>query len=140
MKLLGAIIIIFAAANIIDWFFSGSKWAHKYFEAFPEIWRPRQGGDVSKEERLVVKSALGYTLLFSTAFALGFLLLQPGFIFRNDFIRALVVAIVFWLIIPVPIAGNQYLFIKMHKGSSWFMALGWLAKLFIAALIMAFFF
>lgn len=138
LKFFGAIILLFAISNILDWVFHGSKLAQKYFAAHPEIWRPAaDSADNKKIEQGVVSAALCITAIFSFCFALAFIILQPGVIFANDWVRAAVVGGSLWLIAPVPIILTNHLYIKYHKRSTLLALLGWLVKLFLASLIMS---
>ncbi len=129
--------MIFAAANIIDWMASGSKWAHKHYAATPDIWRRVAGADQQKVERHVVLASIGLTALFAFVFVAFFLVLQPGVAaFRLPATRALGVAVALWLLVPVPIIATQHLFIKYQRASTVAYLCAWFVKILIASIIM----
>lgn len=137
LQTLGALLLIFASANIIDWIASGTKWAHKYYATTPDIWRPFAGGDEKRVERRVALASIGLTALFSFMFVIFFLVLQPGVAaFRSPIMRAVAVALVLWLLIPAPIIATQHLLIKYHRASTVAQLVAWFAKLFVASVIM----
>lgn len=140
LKLGGALFSIFASACVVDWIFSGSKWAHTYFAAHPEIWRPMKSENKEYEEGRVVRLTMLVTLEFAVAFIAAFFLLSPGILFSSTLLRASVVSIGLWLVVAVPMAITQHLFIKYHRMSTILMLAGWLIKLFIASLIMSWLF
>ncbi len=140
LKLGGALLSIFATANIADWFFSGSKWAHKYYAAFPEIWRPLGEHAGRGEEGRVIRSAIFLGFEFAFAFVLFYLFFQPGVVFSSPLTRGLAVGLILWLLIPVPLLLTQHLFIKYHKVSTLGHLATWYVKLTAASLIMAFMF
>lgn len=138
LKSLGAIFFIFAIANVVDWLTSGSRWAHKYFAATPDIWRPLSEGPGRAQSR-VVAGAIGLTALFAVAFVLFFLVMQPGVaVFRSPLTRALAVGIMLWLMLPVPFTLTQHLFIKYHRANTAAHLAGWLVKLIAASAVMTY--
>jgi len=140
IKLVGAILLILASTLLVDWVFSGSKWAHKYFSRAPEIWRPMEAGDAKKTERRVVQMSLLMSFIFSLTSLLFYFVMRPGLIFTVPLVRAFATATFLWLLIPLPQLITQHLFIKYHPGTTAQQLAGWYVKLFAASLILSFLF
>ncbi len=139
LKLGGALCSIFATASVADWIFSGSAWAHKYYGAHPEIWR---GADASSEhakrdERRLIRSAMLVTVGYSIAYILAYVMLSPGLLFGSWFTRSLAITFGFWLVVAVPLALTQHLFIKFHRMSTILLLVAWFVKLLLASIIMS---
>lgn len=139
-KLIGSVLLIFASSLITDWIFSGSKWAHKYFAAVPDIWRPMEAGDVRHVESHVIRMSLLMTLLFSVAYLMFYFVMRPGLIFVTPFARGIATGTFLWVLIPLPQLVTQHLFIKYHRAITTMQLAGWFIKLIAAGLIMAYLF
>lgn len=114
------------AASFTDWFFGGFLF-HKQYMTHPEIWR-NAPGDKAGENRAILWSVI---LGFVTCAA--FIYACMAFNIRGYF-AAICFAIFIWVIAPVPLLITNALFIKMHPLNVVSNSLGWLAKLFLAAL------
>ena len=119
-----AVFLSGSLSSLTDWFFFGVLFHDKYL-AHPEIWRsPGQ----SETKAVAWSVALGY---FTCAI---FVLLAYVFD-ASDWQDVFAFAIGIWLMIAVPILVTNALFIKFHPLTVVAHALGWLAKLLIAAAI-----
>ncbi|OGH60778.1 MAG: hypothetical protein A2848_03385 [Candidatus Magasanikbacteria bacterium RIFCSPHIGHO2_01_FULL_50_8] len=136
LKLLASIFLMFASTMIIDWIFSGSAWARKYYAHAPNIWRPLESGDPSATERRIIRTSLLVTLGFCIAFALYYFVMRPGLMFAHPLSRGLATAISLWLIVPLPLIITQHLYVKYHRATTLLQLTSWLAKLTGASLIM----
>lgn len=103
-----------------DWFFAGD-WIHKRF-TYPEIWR-----EGSESRAIAVSSALP----FVTCAAFIALALWTGI---HSLAMALKLALLVWLIGPLPLILTNAAFIKLHRVFVISYSAGWLVKLIIAAL------
>jgi hypothetical protein len=112
------------AASLTDWLFMGVLWHDKYL-AHPEVWR-RTPGDAAGENNAVLWACLlSYPTLAAFMFACARLHLRHA--------AALKLALVVWLAAPLPLLIGDALFIKIHPKVTTAHALGWLAKLLVAA-------
>jgi hypothetical protein len=134
---LAALVLIIAATQLIDWVFSGMKWTHTYYAAYPEIWRPLQSG-TKKEMARVVWISFASSCIFALAFLIFYVVLQPGIIFGAGALRACIVAAITWLAIPFPLIMVQHGFIKFHWVSSAAAAGSWFFKLLVASFIVTY--
>lgn len=118
-----AIAISGVVVMFVDWFFGGVLFHEKYM-AHPEIWR--YVGNRKMESR-----AIGWSVVmgFVTCAAFVFACEILGV---HGFARALELAAMIWLIVPLPLLISNALFIKMHPLNVLSNSLGWLAKLLIA--------
>lgn len=112
------------AASLTDWLFMGVLWHDKYL-AHPEVWR-RQPGEAAGEDKAVLWACLlSYPTLAAFIFACARLHLYHA--------AALKLALVVWFAAPLPLLIGDALFIKLHPKITAAHALGWLAKLLVAA-------
>ncbi len=139
-KLIGSVLLISAASMITDWIFSGSKWAHQYFSAAPEIWRPMEGDTSKHAERTVITLSILMTFLFSVMYILFYFVMRPGLVFTSVLGRSVATAFFLWMLIPLPQLVTQHLFVKYHRAVTIMQLAGWFVKLLSASLIMSFLF
>lgn len=121
-----AILVSGFLASLTDWFFGGVLF-HKQYMDHPEIWR-MQPGDKGAEGKAVLWSVV---LGFVTCAAFVFACLHFNI---HAYAPAICLAVFVWVIAPVPLLITNALFIKMHPLNVVAHALGWLAKLLLAAL------
>lgn len=114
------------AISFSDWLFTGVLFHDKY-RAYPEIWRKREG-----EGQAIVFSAL-LGVLTSAAFI--FTCFEFGI---RGYAATLGFAALCWLIAPLPLLITNAIYVKLHPLVVVSHALGWLARLSIAALAAAF--
>lgn len=118
------LIIITAAAGVVssltDWFFAGD-WLHRRF-TYPEIWRTGNEG-----------RAIGLTspLPFVTCGAFAYLCATLRL---HSMAGTLELALVVWLIAPLPLILTNAAFMKLHRFFVASYATGWLVKLAIVAI------
>jgi len=113
--------------SFTDWFFGGILFHDKYL-AYPEVWR--QTGGRSETPAVAWSVVLGF--LTAAAFmgvSVTFAVHGYGALLR--------LAGLCWLMVPVPLLITNALFIKIQPLTVLSHALGWLAKLAIAAIIAA---
>ncbi|MDD5543842.1 MAG: hypothetical protein PHX83_11770 [Acidobacteriia bacterium] len=115
-------------ATLTDWVFFGILF-HDKNKAFPEVWRRPEGGK-GETQAVVIATLLG----FLTCFCFVFLCSRTAFI---QWVRTWKMAVGLWLMIPVPILVSQHLWMKVHPLVTLTHALGWLAKLLVAAAVVA---
>ena len=118
-----AVILSGTVASFTDWFFGGVLFHDKYL-AHPEIWRRSPGQ--SETKAIAWSVVLGY--FTCTVFVLLAHLFEA-----SDWQDVFAFAIGIWLMVAVPMLITNALFIKMHPLTVVGHALGWLAKLLIAA-------
>jgi hypothetical protein len=114
-------------ASLTDWFFGGVLWHDKYM-AYPEVWRDPPGTPETK--KILLSTALGFVTCAAFAFVcarLGLVALLP----------ALKLAAAVWVIGPLPLIVTNALWMKMHPATAVAHSLGWLAKLAVTALAVA---
>lgn len=111
--------------SMTDWFFAGD-WLHRRF-TYPEVWR--QGN----ESRAIVVSSV---FPFLTCFVFACLAAR----LRLDSIHAaLQLAVVIWLIGPLPLMLTNAAWMKLHRVFVASYSAGWLVKLVIVALAIGWF-
>lgn len=111
-------------SSLTDWFFAGILFHSKY-NAYPEVWR----ASVAKSETSAVtwSVALGFLTVAS------FLIACVVFHIHGSG-GPLKLAVLCWLMVPVPLLITNALFIKLHPLVVAAHSVGWLAKLVVAAL------
>lgn len=115
------------AASMTDWLFMGD-WLYKRYDRHPEIWRfPAQN-----ETKAIFWASL-LPLLTCAAFAVTYSRLQ-----LHSFSAGFLIAIAVWTIAVLPLIVANTLFMKLTPAIAISHALGWLAKLIIAAAAAAF--
>lgn len=111
--------------SLTDWFFAGD-WLHRRF-TYPGVWR------TGAESRAI---ALTSPLPFLTCGVFAWLLAWLGFLSLSGTIK---MAVAIWIIGPLPLILTNAAFIKLHSIFTIAYATGWLVKLLIVALAVAFF-
>ena len=126
------LLAVFAAgfvSSLTDWLFAGTLFHSKY-NAHPEIWR----SSIAKSETSAVIWSVTLGFLTCAAFVLTCAIFHI-----NGYRGTLTFAALCWLMIPIPLLVTNALFIKLHPLVVVSHALGWLAKLCVAALAAALF-
>jgi hypothetical protein len=114
-----------AVTSMTDWFFAGD-WIHRRF-TYPEIWR--QGA----ESRAV---ALTSPLPFLTCGVFAWVAAGLGI---HAWAASLELATAVWLIGPLPLILTNAAFMKLHRVFVASYVTGWLVKLLIVAIAVAWF-
>lgn len=116
------------ATTITDWFFMGILFHEKY-KAYPEVWRRPEGGK-GETQAIVISSVLG----FLTCFCFVALCSATAW---HQWARTWKLALLLWLMIPLPMLVGQYEWMKLHVLTVVAHGFGWLAKLLVTAAILA---
>ena len=111
--------------SMTDWFFAGD-WIHRRY-SYPEVWR--QGVE---SKAIAVTSVLP----FVTCGLFAFLVARLGLYSLHS---TLALAIAVWLIGPLPLILTNAAFIKLHRVFVVSYSIGWLTKLVVVALAVAWF-
>jgi hypothetical protein len=119
LRLLSVVVGAGVVSSLTDWFFAGD-WIHRRF-SYPEIWR--KGGEAKA-------IAITSPLPFLTCGAFAYLAERLGI---HSVPGALKLAVVVWIIGPLPLILTNAAFIKMHRVFVVSYATGWLVKLIIVA-------
>lgn len=127
LSLLWAVLAGAILGSLADWLFAGVLF-HDRYKAHPEVWRP-----TSNDAKRVTLAQLT-TLV--TAGAFTGLAYRLGQIDLKD---ALTLAAMVWLIAPLPLLVVNGLFIKIDWMVTASHAAGWLAKLLLCGVAVAFF-
>ena len=106
-------------SSMTDWLFAGD-WIHKRF-TYAEIWRKG-----SETKAIVTSSALPFLT------CAAFIILANWVDFRA-LAAVLELAVLVWLVGPLPLILTNAAFIKLHRVFVVFYSAGWLIKLLIAA-------
>ena len=122
---ISAIIVSSVLVGLADWFFGGILFHDKY-NAYPEVWRPRE----TNRYAIILAQVLG--VISAIAFVVMASKLQ-----QTDFSQAFTLAFWIWLIGPVPIYVTNYSFMKIHWQIVVGQLTGWLVKLLLTALVTA---
>jgi hypothetical protein len=125
-RLMLAILLSGFLASFTDWFFGGFLF-HKQYMTHPEIWRNAPGDKAGENRAILWSVILGF--LTCAAFIFACLIFHI-----RGYFAPIHLALFVWLIAPVPLLITNALFIKMHPLNVFSNSLGWLAKLFLAAL------
>jgi hypothetical protein len=130
LHILYAVLLYGVASNLTDWFFFGILFHNKY-SAHPEVWRRAQGtGGEGK--------AIAWSSLISLLTIAGFICTCSTFSIHG-YKPTLEFAALIWIIAPLPLTITNALFIKLHPLTVVSHSLGWLARLILAAIAVAFF-
>jgi hypothetical protein len=113
--------------SLTDWLFMGD-WLYKRYNQFPEIWRLPHG---QGEMQAIVWSA---PLPFVTCAVFTLLCARLRL---HSYSATVELAIAIWLIGPLPLLIVHGMFIKLHSAIIAAYALGWLAKLVVAAVVVS---
>jgi hypothetical protein len=122
MNLVRVVAIIIGAgvvSSLTDWIFAGD-WIHRRY-TYPEIWRKGAEGKAI---------ALTSPLPFLTCGIFAFAAVRLGL---HTMSSAVKLAVVVWLIGPLPLILTNAAFIKLHRLFVAAQAIGWLVKLLIVA-------
>jgi hypothetical protein len=114
-------------ASLTDWLFMGVLFHPKYLHA-PEIWR--QHPQLSGTRRIVYSQILGVV----SCIAFVWLCLALGALTVPS---ALLAAVLVWLAGVVVVLGQMVMWVKLHPLVGLSHALGWLMRLVITALLVA---
>lgn len=128
MNWLRFVLVVFGSGVVVsltDWGFAGD-WLHRRW-TYPEAWR--QGA----EQRAI---ALTSPLPFLTAAVFSYLVAR---LHLHATLTLLKVAAAVWLLGPLPLTLTNAAFLKLHRVFVVSFALGWLVKLVIIALAVAWF-
>jgi hypothetical protein len=112
-------------SSLTDWLFAGD-WLHRRY-TYPEVWR--QGS----EERAI---ALTSPLPFVTCAVFAYLAVR---LVPHSVAGSLKLAVAVWFIGPLPLILTNAAFMKLHRVFVLSYAIGWLVKLTIIALAVAWF-
>ena len=118
-----AIGVGFVAASLSDWLFMGVLF-HERYKTYPEVWR-----DVGNERAKILQAQL-YSLMTAAGFV-GLAALTGPFHLGT----AITIAVLVWLIGPLPLLLGNHLFIKLDPAVTATHAIGWLVKLMLIAAI-----
>ena len=127
---LGALVAVVLGGVLVglaDWLFGGVLFHDKYM-AYPEVWRPRD------TNRYAI--AIAQVLAFVTA--LAFVLIAQRFAL-TDFSQTFTLALLLWIMAPVPILITNAAFMKLHPLVVASNTVGWLVKLLALAFVTALF-
>ena len=113
--------------SLADWLFAGILF-HDRDSRYPEVWRPGVG------DRRRILLAQGLALLTAAAFVA--LAAKLG---QTDISGALKLAAMIWAIAPVPLLLANSLFIKLDPMVTVSHVAGWLVKLLLCGLAVAYF-
>jgi hypothetical protein len=124
-----AVVASVVACTFTDWFFMGILFHDKY-KAHPEVWRDAisQGGE---------SKAIAWATALSVVTCAAFVALCAAFA-MTALSSACALAIGIWLVAPLPLLVSNSFFIKFHPLVTVSQALGWLAKLLVCALCVAY--
>jgi hypothetical protein len=120
-----AVLVAGVVSSFTDWFFGGILF-HGRYSVNPEIWRQSPG----KSETSAVAWSIVLGFVTSGAFMAAYIVVPT-----HGYSGALKIAVLCWLIGPVPLLIANALFIKLHPLIVVSHSLGWLAKLVVAALV-----
>lgn len=130
MRILLAILIANVLVSLTDWFFFGVLFHGKY-NAFPEVWRRPRGGP--GESRAIALSAL-IGALTPTLFVLA-----CAFLGIVGSLQVSLLAVMVWLMCPLPMWVWNYLFMKVHPLILLSGVLGWIVRLGVSAAVVVWF-
>jgi hypothetical protein len=110
------------ATSFTDWFFTGFLFHEKY-GVYPEVWRSRK----SETQSIAWVTVLGF--LTAAAFMTACVVFNV-----HGLAAALKLAAIVWIMAPLPLTVMNAIYIKLHPLVVTAHALGWLARLIVAAL------
>jgi hypothetical protein len=114
------------AASMTDWLFMGD-WLYKEFDRHPEIWRVS-----GQTEASAIMWATPLPFLTCAGFAITCVCLH-----LHSFKSECLLAFAIWLIAALPLLIVNALFIKIGPAITTSHAIGWLVKLILAAVAVA---
>ncbi len=118
-----AILAAGIASSFTDWFFTGVLFHEKYL-AYPEVWRKRTGEG----------STIAWATLLGFVTASSFMTACSIFGIHG-YSNALTFAGIVWVMAPAPLTIMNALYMKLHPLVVVAHALGWLARLMVAAVV-----
>jgi hypothetical protein len=104
-----------------DWLFFGVLF-HDKNNTYPEVWRPRQGGEIGKVAWSTLLTLFTCAMFIHACDHFDLHTLHYKFAF----------AMAIWLVACIPMIVTDGIWIKLHPLVSVAHALGWLAKLLVA--------
>jgi hypothetical protein len=113
--------------SLTDWFFFGVLFHDRYL-AYPEVWRGQPGKPEGK--RIALSTVMGAV----TCAAFAFVCVRLGL---EAMPVVLKLALAVWVIAPLPLIVTNALWMKLHPSIVVSHSLGWLAKLAVTALVVA---
>jgi hypothetical protein len=125
-RFLLAVVVSGLGASITDWLFMGVLFHKKYLET-PEVWRAKP--EQSEVTNIVASTAIG--LVSCAAFI--YLCYWTGALSVHN--ASLRMAVLVWLVAPLPLILTNVLWIKIHPLLGLSHSLGWLARFVVTALI-----
>jgi hypothetical protein len=121
-----AVIVSGLGASITDWLFMGVLFHNKYLET-PETWRGKPGQP--EVANIVGSTAIG----FVSCAAFIYLCYWTGALTVPH--ASLRMAVLAWLVAPLPLILTNALWIKMNPLLALSHSLGWLARFVVTALV-----
>ncbi|QYE33540.1 MULTISPECIES: DUF1761 family protein [Sphingosinicellaceae] len=119
MHILWVMGVSLVVASLADWLFIGVLF-HNSYSTFPEVWRD------AKDKRRQILIAQAYSAMTAVGFiclAIRLTLVSLG--------GALSLAVLIWIIAPLPLLLGNHVFIKLDQKVTLAHALGWLVKLLL---------
>jgi len=126
-RFLWAVLAAGLVSSFTDWFFAGVLFHEKY-NAYPEVWRPA----LRQSDTAAIAGSIALGFLTSGSFIVACLAFGV-----RGYEGTLKLAVLCWLMVPLPLLITNALFIKLHALVVVSHLLGWLAKLLVAALAVA---
>jgi hypothetical protein len=124
-RFLLAVVVSGLGASITDWLFMGVLFHDKYLET-PETWRGKPGQP--EVTNIVVSTVIG----FVSCAAFIYLCYWTGALSVHN--ASLRMAVLAWLVAPLPLILTNVLWIKMNPLLGLSHSLGWLARFVVSAL------
>ena len=112
-----------AVSSLTDWLFMGGDWLYRRYDQHPEIWRSFQRGET---RAILWATALSFLSCF-------FFALTCSWLHLHSFAATLILAAAIWLVGPLTLIATNTIFLKLSPVIAASHAIGWLAKLAIAA-------
>ncbi len=129
VRILEAAVIASVLASFTDWYFFGILFHDRYHKYGGGVWR--QYADKKDEVRSILAATLSQSVTC-------FLFIPLCDYFRvTTLLRSLELAGIAWLMLPVPILLSYAIFLRMDRMIVLSHSLGWLARLAICALCVA---
>jgi hypothetical protein len=125
-RFLLAVVVSGLGASITDWLFMGVLFHDKYLET-PETWRAKSGQP--EVTSIVASTVIG----FVSCAAFLYLCYWTGALSVHR--ASLRMAVLAWLVAPLPLILTNVLWIKMHPLLGLSHSLGWLVRFVITALV-----
>lgn len=128
LRILGAVLAAAVATSLSDWFFFGGLF-HSRYRTTPGVWRAYR----DRSDRQV---SLATAQAILTASSLVFVLVcaHQGWVSARASVAA---ALTLWVMVPLPLIAVNAIYIPMDRLIAVSHGLGWLARLLVTALIVA---